>query len=287
MKRYSRINTGAGTRPAPASTSAREAPEYRWADLLVQAVSQPGTIARCYSVFWSYSLGNQLAALSQCQVRGIQPGPINTYGGWQALGRQVRRGERALWLCMPLTYKRRGDDRDDIDDESVDVYTRFTWRPRWFVLAQTDGAEYTPPTLPGWDRARALAALDVREEPFRHLDGNCQGYSKPGRVLAINPVAAHPERTLLHELAHIALGHLDERRDLPGPLKEVEAESVAYLGADALRLGGADEARGYIQHYLARGGRLDEATARAIFRATDAILRAGRPAAPPALAPAA
>src|SRR5215204_3091240 len=98
MKRYSRINTGAGRVPAPASTSAHEAPEYRWADLLQAAVNEPGSIARCYSAFWSYSLGNQLAALSQCQVRGIQPGPINTYGGWQALGRQVQKGERAVWL---------------------------------------------------------------------------------------------------------------------------------------------------------------------------------------------
>ena len=46
---------------------------------------------------------------------------------------------------------------------------------------------------------------------------------------------------------------------------EVEAEAVAYLCADALELGGADEARGYIQHYLARGGKLDEPTCRRIF----------------------
>ena len=142
---------------------------------------------------------------------------------------------------------------------------------------QTDGAEYIPPQLPGWGRAQALATLEVTEEPFTHTDGNVQGYSKPGRVLAINPVAAHPARTLLHELGHIVLGHLDGRRDLPGPLKEVEAEAGAYLGADALALGGADESRGYIQHYLAKCGTLDEATARRIFKAADAILRAGRP----------
>jgi hypothetical protein len=123
----------------------------------------------------------------------------------------------------------------------------------------------------------------VREEPFRHLDGNCQGYSKPGRVLAISPVAAHPERTLLHELGHIVCGHLDDGCELPKATREVEAESVAYLGADALGLGGAEESRGYIQSWMAHGGRIDEPTARRIFRAIDAILRAGRPAEVPAL----
>ena len=38
---------------------------------------------------------------------------------------------------------------------------------------------------------------------------------------------------------------------------------------------------------FARGGRLDEATARAIFKATDAILQAGRPLESPVLAAAA
>jgi antirestriction protein ArdC len=283
MRRYRRSTPRPASAPAGAPRPIREdAPAYRWADLLAAAVEEPGTISRCYSVFWSYSLGNQLAALSQCLLRGLQPGPIATYAHWQALGRQVRKGERALWLCQPVTCRRQ--EVDDADD-GADVYTRFTWRPRWFVLSQTDGAPYTPPEVPGWDCARALAALDVHEEPFTHLNGNAQGYSRPGRVLAINPVATHPARTLLHELGHIVCGHHDAHRDLPGPLMEVEAEGVSYLCADALGLGGADEARGYIQHYL-KGAPIEEATARRIFQAAAAVLRAGRPveAAPAAVA---
>jgi antirestriction protein ArdC len=285
VKHYGRTNTPG--RHVPAGGPAREdAPVLRWADLLTEAVQTPGTIARCYSAFWSYSLGNQLAALSQCQTRGLQPGPINTYAGWQALGRQVSKGERAIWLCQPVTVRR----DDDASDDAADVRTLFTWRPRWFVLAQTEpipGREYTPPTLPGWDRARALDALDVTDQPFTGTNGNVQGYSRADRSIAINPVAAHPERTLLHELGHIVAGHFDESATLEGPTMEVEAEAVSYLCADALGLGGADEARGYIQHYLARGGRLDEPTARRIFRAADAILQAGRAVEVPAVALAA
>jgi antirestriction protein ArdC len=277
MKRYHRVTPRTASAPSGVPAPARDdAPTLRWAGLLADAVQQPGTVARCYSALWSYSLGNQLAALSQCQARGIQLGPVASYAAWQVLGRQVRKGERALWLCQPITRGRPADD----GDEGGDVYTAFVWRPRWFVLSQTDpvdGKHYTPPELPGWDRARALEALDVREEPFTSTNGNCQGYSKPGRVLAINPVAAHPARTLLHELGHIVCDHFEVSATLEGPTMEVEAEAVAYLCADALGLGGADEARGYIQHYLARGGQLDEAVCRRIFKAADTSLQAGRP----------
>lgn len=30
--------------------------------------------------------------MMQCAIRGIEPGPINTYPGRQALGRQVKKG---------------------------------------------------------------------------------------------------------------------------------------------------------------------------------------------------
>lgn len=69
-----------------------------FARLLETAVNEPGTISTAYSAFHSYSLGNQLLALSQCLQRGIQPGPIATFQRWKELGRHVKRGEKALTL---------------------------------------------------------------------------------------------------------------------------------------------------------------------------------------------
>jgi hypothetical protein len=60
----------------------------KWSALLVEAVNKPGLIMEAYSAFHQYSIGNQLLALVQCQMRGLQPGPINTFPGWQALGTQ-------------------------------------------------------------------------------------------------------------------------------------------------------------------------------------------------------
>ena len=72
----------------------------RWATLLVEAVNKPGMIMKAYSAFHNYSIGNQILAIVQCQLRGLEPAPINTFPGWHALGRNVKRGERGLTLCM-------------------------------------------------------------------------------------------------------------------------------------------------------------------------------------------
>src|SRR5262249_46563724 len=88
----------------------------KWSALLVEAVNKPGMIMEAYSAFHSYSIGNQILALVQCQLRGLEPGPLNTFPGWQALGRTVKRGERALILCMPVTRKVREDEAQEANE---------------------------------------------------------------------------------------------------------------------------------------------------------------------------
>lgn len=92
--------------------------QTKWTELLQQAVSQPGLILKAYSAFHGYSLSNQVAAMIQCELRGLEPGPINTYPGWQKLNRQVKKGQKAIWLCMPLTRKMK-DDRQRSDTRKV------------------------------------------------------------------------------------------------------------------------------------------------------------------------
>src|SRR6266513_3284798 len=96
------------TKPAP------DVP--KWSALLVEAVNKPGLIMKAYSAFHNYSIGNQILAMVQCRLKGIEPGPIHTFPGWQALGRNVNRGERALILCMPITRKRRDAEADDNEE---------------------------------------------------------------------------------------------------------------------------------------------------------------------------
>src|SRR6185369_12315978 len=123
----------------------------KWSALLVEAVNKPGMIMQAYSAFHNYSIGNQILALVQCQLRGLEPGPINTFPGWQALGRTVKRGERALSLCMPITRKVRDEESENNDPDNRDrAFTSFMYKPRWFVLSQTIGEEFVPTSLPAW-----------------------------------------------------------------------------------------------------------------------------------------
>jgi antirestriction protein ArdC len=258
----------------------------KWSSLLIEAVNKPGLIMEAYSAFHNYSIGNQILALVQCQLRGLEAGPINTFPGWQALGRIVKRGERALTLCMPITRKVRDEDSRDSDSERHErPFTTFMHKPRWFVLSQTVGDEFIPPCLPEWNAQRALAALEIEQISFTLTDGNCQGYSRK-RQIAINPVAQLPHKTLFHEAGHVVLGHTTEfefadTERTPKNLREVEAEAVALLCCEALNLEGADYCRGYIQNWLYpaigfNGAGIPEKSAQKIFHAADRILRAGR-----------
>jgi N-terminal domain of anti-restriction factor ArdC len=269
------------------NTHTRTSPDIpKWSALLVDAVNKPGLIMKAYTNFRDFSIGNQVLALTQCGLRSLDPGPLNTFPGWQALGRQVKRGERALTLCMPITHKRRNDKADDSNENNEgNSYISFIYVPRWFVLCQTVGDDFTPPAMPEWDTSRALAALNIEQIQFTATDGNIQGYARPGQ-LAINPVAQLKEKTLLHELGHLVLGHCSEGEVsdgelMPRNLREVEAEAVALLCCEALNLEGAAFCRGYIQHWLSpaigyNGEGIPEKSAQKIFRAADQILRAGR-----------
>src|SRR4051812_9950891 len=95
--------------PAPAT----------FAKLLEDAVNEPGSISAAYTAFHNYSLGNQLLAWGQCLARGIQPGAIATFQGWKGFGRFVRRGEKAITLCRPVTVKRTEPTADGTDETRV------------------------------------------------------------------------------------------------------------------------------------------------------------------------
>lgn len=253
-----------------------------FADLLRSTVTEPGILSAAYSAFHNYSIGNQLLAWSQCLARGIQPGPMARFPKWKQIGRYVRKGERAITLCQPVTVKRPADADDD-DGESG-VYTRFVYRPHWFVIAQTDGQPVADPPMPAWDTARALAALNVAEIPLDELDGNCLGYARQ-RSIAISPINPMPHKTRFHEVAHVLLGHTGEGLQAdseltPRTLRECEAEAVALLCCAALDLPGVEQCRGYIQNWWGAGNPIPERSAQRVLKAADQIVRAGRESVP-------
>ncbi len=208
------------------------------------------TLAR----FPTYSARN--VALIHAQRPGATR--IAGYRAWQALGRQVRKGERGIRILAP--YRRvlaEGDEDTAAGDDSA-LVTGFGVATV-FDLAQTEGTPLADAPVPHllagasdaaawlWDRlADFLAAEGValaREET-----GRANGYYAPAR----RRVAVHAcldgdqaTKTLAHECAHHVAG---VRAGARGADAETIAEGAAFV---VLAHYGID-AGGYTFPYVAR-----------------------------------
>ena len=98
----------------------------------------------------------------------------------------MKKGEKALTLCMPLTCKRSRTvtKGDGTEQEEEFVFTHFTYKAHWFVLSQTEGAEYQAPAIPEWNEEKALEALNIQQRRQSHS----ASVSCPTRRLARHPV---------------------------------------------------------------------------------------------------
>lgn len=250
-----------------------------FADILREATDRPGKLSEAYHAFHSYSFQNTLLAWSQLAARDIPIGPIATFKQWESKGRRILKGSKAICLCVPVPFSK------DVEKEDGEIETRkgmfFTFKNNWFALSQTEGPEFNGSLeIPEFDEALCLKNLGIKKVKFEHTDGNIQGYAKHGvKEIAINPLAQLQFKTLIHEIAHIELGHTDQTlhdsHTLPKDIKEIEAESVALLVLESLGQPGAEYCRGYIQNWNRTGQPIDEKTAKRIIQAVDRILKAG------------
>ena len=199
----------------------------------------------------------------------------------------MKKGEKAISLFMPISVKRRADKGAPADTGEAGeageggTFSMFMLRPNWFSLNQTEGDDFTAESItPAWDAVTAMAALDIIEEPFEHLQGNHLGYAR-ARSIALNPMNPLKHKTRFHEMAHVVLGHtavadMHDDETLTRQIEEAEAEGVAYLLCALLDLPGQAESRFYIQGWL-QGTALPEKSAKRIFGAADRIMKAGQP----------
>ena len=253
--------------------------QINYNELLQKAITEKGTISNCYKMFYNYSIGNQIIAMYQMELMGLKITPIKTFNGWKQLGRYVKKGSKAISLWMPIgAYTKKVTDEEG-NETLVSVMPKgYMLKNNWFCMDQTEGKDVTVDEVVNikfdFDKVHKNFGIEIID--FEHVNGNIQGYAKTKeKKLAINPVAEHPEMTILHEVAHIVLGHGD--RDIPRDLKEVEAETVAYIIGSLTDVNDNElsNSRGYIQSWLGEN-KLSEATAKRIFKVADEILKVGR-----------
>lgn len=180
--------------------------------------------------FYTYSLGNQLAIAWQCPTATRVAG----YKTWQALGRQVRKGEKGIAILAPMPKRVTADDGSEV--------TRVFFKTVYvFDVAQTDGDEL--PATPEWTTRERDAELHARLLAFaatlgvtvteRTFADGTEGRATEGKTIELAPNAG--TRVFIHELAHILMhqgeGAMPIRLALGYEGRELEAESVAYVVA--------------------------------------------------------
>ncbi len=249
-----------------------------WRNLLDEALTAPGNLTGVYDRFHDYSITNMMLFLMQ----GIRE-PVASYSRWKSLGRQVLRGARAKEVIVPVLVNEKLPEDEPVEEkrERVARLIGFKAVRAVFALSDTEGDDLPPAPIPNWNEEALLAKFGIRQIPFESTNGNLQGYSH-GLEFAINPVAYNPQKTKFHEWAHIILGHTmpsvhAEYAEHRG-LMEGEAEGTALIVMKELGLLDDDTAarmRGYVQHWMQDETYTDKAAQR-IFKAADAILRAGR-----------
>lgn len=247
-----------------------------YTQLLRDVLLEEGTISSCYSMFHNYTLNNQFLAYHQMKMRGIKISPINSFSGWNKLNRSINKGEKAIYLWQPIVIKEKELNTKTNKIEEVEKVI-FTFKPKWFALSQTNGAEIKPEDIKigGFNFENVFKTFGIKLVDFDSLNGNVQGFARvKEKELAINPLDKHAEMTILHEVAHIVLKHseVDYGRDM----QELEAETVAYIVGSVLKLNDKmlSDSRGYVQNWF-KGNEIPPKHANNIMRVADKILKAG------------
>lgn len=236
--------------------------------------------------FHAYSLNNLLLILSQNPDASAVAG----FRQWQAKGRQVRKGEQSIKIFGYSTKKITQED-PDTGDESERRVPRFPILSV-FDIAQTDpidGTEILDPVthLTGADDHGVLHPLTAHLQgngwtiTRGHLTGQ-NGYADPERRAVVLHDQLAPEqaaKTLIHEAAHITLGHTDDLAEYTqhrGRM-ETEAESVAYIVAGLLGFDTSAYSVGYIAGWADSNPDLIRETAARVLTAAHTIANAITP----------
>ncbi|MCX6083079.1 MAG: ArdC-like ssDNA-binding domain-containing protein [Chloroflexi bacterium] len=149
------------------------------------------------------------------------------FNRWHSLNRYVKRGEHGIPILAPIVFK---ENPEDLNSRQVIRGFKVVYV---FDISSTDGEPL--PETPNWKSPEQNLILFSKLAEFaeskgisvivKKLSGETQGVSKGGAI-EIDPEAG--VKTLVHEIAHEIM-HRDANRPDDSTIRELEAESVAYV----------------------------------------------------------
>ena len=177
------------------------------------------------------------------------------FNTWLKLNRHVRRGERAIRIIAPVTYRKRDKETGDETDEAG---VAFRVVPT-FDVSQTEGddlpelahrltGDAATPLLDSLTRFALENGFSfTNEEP--PSEGANGYFDTVKQAIYVRPTLEINQRakTLAHELGHARLGHgTEDSASVSRANCEVAAETVAYIVSNAFGVDTAEYSYGYI-----------------------------------------
>lgn len=223
------------------------------------------------SKFPKYSLNNVLMILSQKPDATMVQG----YKAWQSLGRQVKKGEKAIKIFAPMFKKIEVTKLDPntqkpiLDENGKEVKVRqeklIGFRlVNVFDISQTTGKElFNLREIIREDLKESQQIKNLYNKFMQYLntkmdvkevmldDSDVLGYyDRIQNCIRINAATKNTSmkfKTLIHEYAHAQLHHNEsEMKYLPRAHKEAQAEAVAFIVSKYYGLDTSQYSAGYI-----------------------------------------
>lgn len=217
------------------------------------------------SKFHRYSFGNILLILLQCPGASQVAG----YGDWKKnFGRQVKRGEHGIAILAPCPYRRQEEVEETAPDgsssKSVQWVQRMSFRTvTVFDISQTEGkplpeiAKKLTGDVADYERMTeaicALSPYPINIEAFPGAAYGCCNFVEQRILVQPDMSQVQTIKTMIHEVSHAKLHAPIEDGDGETPpqrkrrfVREMEAESVAYVVCQHFGIDTADYSFGYV-----------------------------------------
>lgn len=240
-------------------------------DQLEQGVSdifQSGQYAAyltAMSKFHHYSFGNTMLIFMQCPNATHVAG----YHDWRRnFGRQVKRGERGITILAPCPYRRREEVEETAPDGSTATTIQLVQRVGFrtvtvFDVSQTEGKPLSELVhkltgdVSDYERMTeaicALSPYPINIEAFPGAAYGCCNFVEQRILVQPDMSQVQTIKTMIHEVSHAKLHAPIEDGDGETPpqrkrrfVREMEAESVAYVVCQHFGIDTADYSFGYV-----------------------------------------
>lgn len=213
------------------------------------------------SRFHNYSYGNILLILLQ------KPDATHVAGyyTWKnKFGRHVNKGEKAIYVLAPVTYKvKKTEDSSEENSNGNDEIRIVAYKSvPVYDISQTSGKPL--PSLKIEELSKSVDSYSILQQAiissagipiiFKDIAGSAKGYySRADKSICIKAGMSESQtiKTMIHELAHSIL---HSNRGKSRSEMEVEAESVAYVVSQYYSVDTAEYSFSYIGSWSAGKG---------------------------------